>query len=137
MCQFECSTGYPNRILKGLQFTQKISRLRCLLRVKRLVICLYLGGSGSILQIRTNISNKSGFKVMATYLQQYYNFEHTFIHCFCFVQRELNCCNDYLSLLYFCWQQIDLQGKIPIQGIFSFNLAKKVIKWSTIYSILV
>ena len=31
---------------------QKYSRLRCLLRVKGLVICFYLGWSGSILQFR-------------------------------------------------------------------------------------
>ena len=35
--------------------TQKYSRLRCLLRVKGLVICFYLGWSGSILQFRQNI----------------------------------------------------------------------------------
>ena len=34
---------------------QNYSRLRCLLLVKGLVICFYLGWSGSILQIRTNI----------------------------------------------------------------------------------
>ena len=36
-------------------FAPKYSRLRCLLRVKGLVICFYLGWSGRILQIRTNI----------------------------------------------------------------------------------
>ena len=35
-------------------YEQTYSRLRCLLRVKGLVICFYLGWSGSILQIRTN-----------------------------------------------------------------------------------
>ena len=34
---------------------QKYSRLRCLLRVKGLVICFYLGWSGSILQFSQNI----------------------------------------------------------------------------------
>ena len=34
---------------------QKYSRLRCLLRVKGLVICFYLGWSGSILQFRQNM----------------------------------------------------------------------------------
>ena len=34
---------------------QKYSILRCLLHVKGLVICFYLGWSGSILQIRTNM----------------------------------------------------------------------------------
>ena len=35
--------------------TQKHSRLRCLVRVKGLVICFYLVWSGSILQFRQNI----------------------------------------------------------------------------------
>ena len=35
--------------------TQKYSRLRCLLCVKGLVICFYLGWSGSILQFRQNM----------------------------------------------------------------------------------
>ena len=39
--------------------------------------------------VRTNY-NKGRFKVMATYLQQQYNFEPIFIHC-----------NGYLSRLYF------------------------------------
>ena len=34
---------------------QKYSRLRCLLRVKGLVICFYLGWSGSVLQFRRNM----------------------------------------------------------------------------------
>ena len=34
---------------------QKYSRLRCSLHVKGLVICFYLGWSGSILQFRENI----------------------------------------------------------------------------------
>ena len=40
---------------KGNGPNQKYSRLRCLLRVKDLEICFYLGCSGSILQIRINI----------------------------------------------------------------------------------
>ena len=36
---------------------QKYRRLRCLLRVKGLLICLYLGWSGSIFQFRQNIIN--------------------------------------------------------------------------------
>ena len=46
---------------------QKYNRLRCLLRVKGLVICFYLGWSGSILQIRTNIirlGSKSSLKAL-------------------------------------------------------------------------
>ena len=44
---------------------QKYSRLRCLLRVKGLVICFHLGWSGSILQFRQNI-----IKVGSKSLQQ-------------------------------------------------------------------
>ena len=33
------------------------------------------------------IFNKGRFKVMATYLQQWYNFETTFIHWLCFEER--------------------------------------------------
>ena len=53
-------------------YMQKYSRLRCLLLVKGLVICFYLGWSGSTLPIRTNQNqyNKDRLKVMATYLQQ-------------------------------------------------------------------
>ena len=44
---------------------QKYSRLRCLLPVKGLVFCFYLGWSGSILQFRQNIikvgSKSNGF----------------------------------------------------------------------------
>ena len=42
------------RLLR-LRSVQKYSRLRCLLRVKGLVICFYLGWSGSILQFRQNV----------------------------------------------------------------------------------
>ena len=38
-----------------LTCTQKYSRLRCLLNVKGLVFCFYLGWSGSILQFRNMI----------------------------------------------------------------------------------
>ena len=44
---------------------QKYSRLRCLLRVKGLVFCFYLGWSS----VQTKY-NKGRFKVMATYLPQ-------------------------------------------------------------------
>ena len=72
--------GYDQRLSRGTLFSsglfkfkrylgtqefkvcsQKYSRLRCLLHVKGLTICFYLGWSGSILQIRTNII-KAGLK---------------------------------------------------------------------------
>ena len=68
----------------------KYSRLRCLLCVICFVICFYLGSSGSILQIRTNMIKLHGSKFIATYLQQWYNFEPTFIHCFCFVEKAMH-----------------------------------------------
>ena len=48
--------------MKGSWF--KSSRLRCLLHVKVLVICFYLGWSGSVLQFRQNII-KVGSKLLA------------------------------------------------------------------------
>ena len=45
---------YQNRYFLDWQ-AQKYSRIRCLLRDKGLVICFYLGWSGSILKFRQNI----------------------------------------------------------------------------------
>ena len=54
-----CDTFYVSASLhqqkNEISNSQKYSWLRCLLRVKSLVICFYLGWSGSILQIRTNM----------------------------------------------------------------------------------
>jgi hypothetical protein len=47
--EFDLTEQYWNRLY------QKYSRLRCFLHFKGLVICFYLGWTGSILQIRTNI----------------------------------------------------------------------------------
>ena len=44
-----------NYIISFDKFRQKYSRLTCLLHVKGLVVCFYLGWSGSILQFRQNI----------------------------------------------------------------------------------
>ena len=48
---------------------QKYSRLRCLLRVKGLVICFLFGLVWQYSSVQTKY-NKGRFKVMATYLQQ-------------------------------------------------------------------
>ena len=79
---------------------QKYSRLRCLLRVKGLVFCFYLGRSGSILQFRQNlikVGSKSWLLTCSSdiplSLPSYTGFA---------LKRELNFCNGYLSLLYFC-----------------------------------
>ena len=65
---------------------QEYSRLRCLLRVKGLVICFYLGWSGSTLLITEHIIK---FKVIATYFQQQGN-ELYFV--IIFVMAILVCC---------------------------------------------
>ena len=79
---------------------QKYSRLRCLLRVKGLVICLYLGWSDSILQFRQNMIKVGSKPWLLTCssnitlsLPSYTGSD---------LKRELNFCNGYLSLLYFC-----------------------------------
>ena len=79
---------------------QKYSRLRCLLRVKSLMICFYLGWSGSILQFRQNmikVGSKSWLLTCSSNitlsLPSYTGSA---------LKRELNFCNGYLSLLYFC-----------------------------------
>ena len=81
-------------------WSQKYSRLRCLLGVKGLVICLYFGWSGSILQFRRNIikvGSKSWLLTCSSNitlnLPSYTGSD---------LKRELNFCNGYLSLLYFC-----------------------------------
>ena len=78
---------------------QKYSRLKCLLRVKGLEICFYLGWSGSILQFRQNIikvGSKSWLLTcssnIALCLPSYTGSA---------LKRELKFCNGYLSLLYF------------------------------------
>ena len=62
--------------------TQKYSRLRCLLLVKCLVICFYLGWSGSILQIRTYMI-KVGSKLWLLTCSS----NITFIDWLCFEER--------------------------------------------------
>ena len=55
------------KIIHSQPLNQKCSKLRCLLRVKGLVICFYLGWQYSSVQTKYD---KGRFKVMATYLQQ-------------------------------------------------------------------
>ena len=79
--------------------TQKYSRLRCLLCVKGLVICFYLGWAGSILQIRTNI-----IKVGSNWWPLTCSSKITLSlpsYTGSALKRELNFCNGHLSLLYF------------------------------------
>ena len=79
-------------------YHQKYSRLRCLLCVKGLVICFYLGWSGSILQFRQNIikvGSKSWLLICSSNitlsLPSYTGSA---------LKRELNFCTAYLSLLH-------------------------------------
>ena len=87
-------------LTKIKSYTQKYSRLRCLLRVKGLVICFYLGWSVSILQFRQNIikvDSKSWLLTCSSNITlslPSYNGSA--------LKRELNFCNGYLNLLYFC-----------------------------------
>ena len=82
--------------------SQKYSRLRCLLRVKGLGICFYLSWSGSILQFRQNmikVGSKSWLLTCSSNitlsLPSYTSSA---------LKRDLNFCNGYLGLLYFCQQ---------------------------------
>jgi len=79
---------------------QKYSRLRCLLRVKGLVICFYLGWSGSILQFRQNIIKVGSKSWLLTCSSNVTLSLPSYTGSA--LKRELNFCNGYLSLLYFC-----------------------------------
>ena len=79
---------------------QKYSRLRCLLRVKGLVICFYLGWSGSTLPIRNNIIKVSSKSWLLTCNSNITLSLPSYTGSA--LKRELNFCNSYLSLLYFC-----------------------------------
>ena len=78
--------------------TQKYSRLRCLLRVKGLVICFYLGWSGSILQFRQNIIKVGSKSWLLTCSSNITLSLPSYTGSA--LKRELNFCNGYLSLLY-------------------------------------
>ena len=84
----------------SLYWDQKYSRLRCLLRVKSLVICFYLGWSGSILQIGTNIKKVGSKSRLLTCSSNITLSLPSYTGSA--LKRELNFCNGYLSLLYFC-----------------------------------
>ena len=112
------STNWNQKSLK-----QKYSRLRCLLRVKDLAICFYLGWSGSILQFRQNMI-KVGAKgwllpcssIITLKLPSYTK------HWLCFEERERNFCNVYLSLLYFC-PEVNIKLKYFCDGQISWYIS--------------
>ena len=85
---------------KGNSLDQKYSRLRCLLCIKILVICFYLGWSGSILQFRQNIIKVGSKSWLLTCSSNITLSLPSYTGSA--LKRELNFCNGYLSLLYFC-----------------------------------
>ena len=71
----------------------------CLLHVKDLVICYYLGWSGSILQFRHNIIKVDSKSWLLTCSSNITLSLPSYTGSA--LKRELNFCNGYLSLLYF------------------------------------
>ena len=84
-------------ILWNYNYTQKYSRLRCLLRVKSLVFCFYLGWSGSILQFRQNIIKVGSKSWLLTCISNITSYTGSAL------KRELNFCNGYLSLYFWAY----------------------------------
>ena len=90
---------------------QKYSRLRCLLRVKGLVICFYLGWSGSILQFRQNIIKVGSKSWLLTCSSNITLSLPSYTGSA--LKRELNFCNGYLSLLNFwCYSSPETDGRM-------------------------
>ena len=81
------------------RYVQKYSRLRCLLHVKALVICFYLGWFDSILQFRQNIIKVGSKLWLLTCISNITLSLPSYTGSA--LKRELNFCNGYLSLLYF------------------------------------
>ena len=94
---------------------QKYSRLRCLLCVKGLVICFYLGWSDSIIQFRQNII-KVGSKSWLLTCSSNITLSLPSSYTGSTLKRELNCCNGYLSLLYLCWHKSPCNLTTPLEG---------------------
>ena len=80
---YNCFLSYVPCCCSG-RVGQKYSRLRCLLRVRGLVNCFYLGWSGSILQFRQNIIK---VRTKSWLLTCSSNITFTFIHWLCFEER--------------------------------------------------
>ena len=109
MCLSVLETSHPSfpfvwtsksKVFWHYCLNQKYSRLRCLLlRVKGLVICFYLGWSGSILQFTQNII-KVGSKSLLLTCSSNITLSLP-LYTGSASNRELNFCNGYLSLLYF------------------------------------
>ena len=80
-------------------YKQKYSRLRCLLCVKGLVICFYLGWSGSILQFRQNIIKVGSKSWLLTCSSNITLSQPSYTGSA--LKREPTFCNGYPGLLYF------------------------------------
>ena len=81
--------------------SQIYSRLSCFLCVNGLVFCFYLGWSGSIPQFRQNII-KVGAKSWLLTCSSNITLSLPSYNTGSALKRELNFCNGYLILLYFC-----------------------------------
>ena len=103
-------TGLASRSSLG-QY-QNYSRLRCLLRVKGLVICFYLVWSGSILQFRQNIIKIGSKSWLLTCSSNITLSLPSYTGSV--LKKELNFCNGYLSLLYFWAIQLSSFFKLEI-----------------------
>ena len=95
---YNCFLSYVPCCCSG-RVGQKYSRLRCLLRVKGLVNCFYLGWSGSILQFRQNIVKVGSKSWLLTCSSNITLSLPSYTGSA--LKSELNFCNSYLSLLYF------------------------------------
>jgi hypothetical protein len=111
--------------------TQKYSRLRCLLRVKGLVICFYLDWSGSILEFGQNIIKLGSKSWLLTCSSNITLSLPSYTGSA--LKRELNFCNGYLSLLYFA-EPTECMGNCSLllskDTITLFQSGISTIRWS-------
>jgi hypothetical protein len=96
----ENTVWYRDLLALTLLDHQKCSRLRCLLHVKVLMICFYLGLSGSILRFRRNII-KVGLKSWLLTCRSNITLSLP-LYTGSVLKREPKFCNSSLSQLYFC-----------------------------------
>ena len=97
-CQFRNFTTSPDYVKDtGFIYGQKYSRLRCLLCVKGLVICFYLGWSGSILQSRQSIIKVGSKSWLLTCSSNITLSLPSYTGSAFALKRELIFCNGYIS----------------------------------------
>ena len=108
-------------------YVQKYSTLRYLLLVKGLVICFYLGWSGSILPIRTNIikvCSKSWLLTCSSNISLSLP-----LYTVSALKRELNFCNGYVSLLYFWYIMYKMSSLLDLPVTKKLLLNTEVYFW--------